>query len=169
MASAICPSAMCSLLPFGFVLLACDAYHDLRWCLAPSSATKHQLRQYYINILTPRLLPIPFPGFLFPLYVIYVFIGVCPDWIGWSMLALYIPLCKRYYSIKRGQDDLRGWWMVVGIRVLMAFLTYEGLIERGCQMKDYKHNFVTFMKEANESSSAFKFMNNNATHSIPEL
>jgi hypothetical protein len=155
MAPDICPHAMCSLLPVGFVLIAFDSFHDLRWCLAPSANTERQLKEYYMKILTPRLSPIPFPGFLFPIYVIYVFVGVCPDWVGWSLFSLYVPLCKRYYSIKQGRDDLGGWWKVVGIRVLMALLTYKGLDERGCRMMDYKDNFSTFVKQSNESYITF--------------
>ena len=173
MAQDICPSAMCTFLPFGFVLLAMDSFHDLRWCLTPSPITEKQLKEYYINILTPRArtrtiqfqlpisiqLPIPipiiFPGFLFPLYVIYIFVGVCPDWIGWSLLALYVPLCIRYYRIQRGWDNLGGWWMVVGIRVLMGLLTYRGLEERGCRHGDYTEHLSTFWDQQHQNAVQF--------------
>jgi hypothetical protein len=157
----VCPHAMCIFLPIGFILLAFDSYHDLRWCLQPSKTTANQLKWYYSTILTPRIAPIPCPGFLFPIYVIYFFLNVCPDWIGWSMFALYIPLCERYYRIiclekkrrERGGGDeeedsnndcLEGWWLVVGIRVGLAALTHQGIVERGCNIEEYSDDFGRF-------------------------
>jgi hypothetical protein len=148
--SDVCPSAMCSLLPFGYVLLAIDSFHDLRWCLAPSVNTERQLKGYYTAVLVPRLLPIPYPGFLFPIYVTYVFLSVCPDHIGWCLFFCYIPLCRRYYRIVFGHDDLEGWWIIVGIRVIMALLVYKGLDQRGCRMDDYKDNFSSFILKQKE-------------------
>ena len=142
-----CPQAMCTLLPLGYLLLASDSFHDLRWCLTPSDHTGHKLKQYYNAILTPRLLPIPCPGFLFPLYVTWIFIGMCPDWVGWCLFACYIPLCRRYYNIKKGRDDLRGWWTIVAIRVIMLALTYKGIELRGCRMGDYRDNLTAFVTQ----------------------
>ena len=142
----VCPQTMCSLLPVGYVLLACDSYHDLRWCFTPSESTSRQLKKYYSTILTPRLLPMPFPGFLFPIWVIYIFLAECPDWIGWSMFALYVPLCKRYYAIKKKRDDLSGWWQVLLIRVGLAVLTYKGIEQRGCDLLNYGEYFKLFMR-----------------------
>lgn len=127
----ICRDPVCALLPMGFLLLAIDSYHDLQWCLRPSEKTAHQLRRYYSFILTPKFSPIPWPGFLFPVYVMYIFLYQCPDWVGWTMMALYMPLCHRYYRIEH-DVKLSGWWSVVIIRVGLAALTYQGLVERGC-------------------------------------
>ena len=149
-----CPNTMCSLLPFGFVLLTSDLFHDLRWCLSPSKENARKLKEYYMAVLTPRLLPIPWPGLLFPLYAIYIFVGMCPDWINWSLFFLYIPLCEKYYRIKQGEMDcLRSWWLVIVIRVLMGILTYKGWGERGCRMIDYLDNFRAFMTYSHLFSS----------------
>jgi hypothetical protein len=47
------------------------------------------------------------------------------------MMVLYLPLCRRYYGIEK-DEKLHGWWSVVIIRVCLAALTYQGLVERGC-------------------------------------
>ena len=141
-----CPSAMCSILPVGFMLLVSDLLYDLRWCVSPSEQNARQLKDYYMTILTPRLLPLPWPGFLFPFYVIYVFVGVCPNWTGLSLFFLYIPICEKYYRIKRDEKNcLRGWWWIVAIRLLMGIVTYIGIVERGCQLTDYKDNVRGFI------------------------
>ena len=150
----ICPHAMCSLLPFGFVLLTSDCYHDLRWCLLPSDTTKEELKEYYMKILTPRLYP-PCPGFFFPMYVTYIFCGICPDWICWALFVLYIPLCKRYWSIAHGRDDLDSWWYIVCIRMIMGILTYIAIQRRGCQMNDYRDDFNIYWNSVNESLTTF--------------
>ena len=129
--SDVCTNSVCAILPMGYILLAVDTYHDLQWCIRPSEKTAHQLRRYYSFILTPKFSPLPWPGFWFPIYVMYVFLYLCPDWIGWTMMALYIPLCRRYYRIEH-DENLHGWWSVVIIRVGLAALTYRGLAERGC-------------------------------------
>lgn len=160
---------MCSLLPFGYVLLAFDSFHDLRWCLAPSVTTERQLKGYYSAILVPRILPVPFPGFLFPIYVIYVFLSICPDWVGWSLFACYVPLCKRYYKIIVSHDDLNGWWMVVAVRVVMFLLTYKGLQLRGCRLSDYTDNFGNFMKHNEEYLSTLLTSPAKANFTSPEF
>uniref|UniRef100_A0A7S1C084 Uncharacterized protein n=1 Tax=Corethron hystrix TaxID=216773 RepID=A0A7S1C084_9STRA len=145
-----CPCAvMCSFLPFGLLLLAADSYHDLRWCLSPSEVNAKRLRRYYTTILTPRLKPIPCPGFFFPPLAIYIFLGMCPDWIGWSQFALFVPLSRKYYGIfkaKEGKyDDLRGWWGVVAIRVILVALTWRGIVERGCWVAQYGDNLKDYL------------------------
>ena len=81
------------------------------------------------------------------LYVIYIFVGICSDWVCYGLFLCYVPLCKRYYDIHKGRDDLRSWWYVIAIRFIMALLTYKGLENRGCQLEDYP-NYVSIFLES---------------------
>lgn len=142
----VCPQAMCTLLPFGFLLLTFDLFHDLQYITNPSQSTERKLKSYYMNILTPKLW-LPWPGIFFPLYVIYIFVGICSDWVCYGLFLCYVPLCKRYYDIHKGRDDLRSWWYVIAIRFIMALLTYKGLENRGCQLEEYP-NYVSIFLES---------------------
>jgi len=62
------------------------------------------------------------------------------------MFALYVPLCRRYYKIAKEEDDLGGWWLVVAIRVGLAVLTRQGIVERGCRMGEYGVNLKTYLE-----------------------
>ena len=134
-----CPDTMCAFLPLGFILQTMDIYHDLAWCLFPSGKTGEALRNYYISLLTPttfwskwKYIPL-YPGYLFPLYAIFVFLYLCPTIYNWYTFFLYIPLMWRYYRIMSNQDKtLKGWWSVIVLRVLLTIVTIYNIQHRNC-------------------------------------
>ena len=130
-----CPDTMCAFLPLGFVLMSADAYHDLQWCFAPSPKTEQALRNYYTNLLTPTLKMgiVLWPGYLFPLYAIYVFLWQCPNMYNWYTFILYMPVAWRYFLILTGRDRrLAHWWTIPVIRIALTTVTIWNLQSRDC-------------------------------------
>jgi hypothetical protein len=128
-----CPDTMCAFLPLGFVLQSIDIYHDLHWCLLPSGKTGEALRNYYTTLLTPKLLYLPWPGYLFPVYAFFVFLYQCPNLYNWYIFIQYLPLSWRYYLILSDQDKtLRNWWSVILLRLGLTVVTIFNLQSRNC-------------------------------------
>jgi hypothetical protein len=141
-----CHDTMCAFLPLGFVLMTFDLYHDLQWCIFPSPKSNLALRQYYTNLLTPTFLPPRlWPGFLFPIYATYVFLGQCPNIYNWMTFFLYLPLVYRYYTILTRKDrDLRHWWIVILLRAALTYVTIINRYDRNCQ--GWNNHFLRAIK-----------------------
>ncbi len=130
-----CPDTMCAFLPLGFLLMSADAYYDLQWCFTPSPKTEQALRNYYTNLLTPALKMgiVPWPGYLFPLYAIYVFLWQCPNLYNWYIFILYMPVAWRYILILTGRDRrLSHWWTIPVLRIALTAVTIWNLQSRDC-------------------------------------
>ena len=131
---------MCLFLPVGYALLTTDLCFDLPWVLQPSQTTANTLRQYYTFILTPSLYS---PGYWLPLFAIYVFLGLCPSVLNWILFWLFVPIACRYYYILGHPTDpnyrwqLRHWWTIIVIRMVLYCVTYYNLKQRNCKWSDY--------------------------------
>eukprot|EP00977_Amphora_coffeiformis_P012311 scaffold3043_cov180-Amphora_coffeaeformis.AAC.3 len=127
----MCWNVGCTILPVGYFLLAIDSYFDLRWVLFPSPKTKKALIDYYTTILTPRAL---YPGYWFPVYVIYTLCIQCPTFYHYFTLAMFCPISVRYVGILRGTDTrVDHWWTVLLWRVLLAIVTTWNMQSLGCR------------------------------------
>lgn len=125
--NAVCFDVNCTILPLGFVLLLIDSYFDSRWVLFPSCRTSQNLIQYYRTILTPKLSPIPFPGYWFPLFAIYKLCIQCPSFYNYITLFLWLPISYRYAKIlnnNNGQPDLTNWWTILVFRALLMLVNF---------------------------------------------
>ena len=126
-----CWDVGCAYLPIGYLLLAVDAFFDLRWVFFPSSKSKQALIDYYKAILTPRPY---FPGYWAPVYVIYKLCIQCPTAYHWLTFALFLPVAARYVGILRGTDTrVAHWWTIVVWRVLLAITTTMSIQSLGCR------------------------------------
>jgi hypothetical protein len=134
-----CSDTMCVFLPIGYMLMAADIFFDLQWCLFPSSKSAADLRWYYTNLLTPRILSLrPYPGYWFPFYAIYVFLFQCPNVYNWMTFLYFLPIGYRYIGILRETDKaLSHWWIVVLMRVGLTVSTHYNLAYRGCFWSEY--------------------------------
>lgn len=115
----------------GLLLLISDSYFDLSWVMTPSRETATALRNYYTTLLTPtvRCYIFPYPGYLFPLFVIYKLCIQCPTHFNFMLLALFIPVSSRYVGILTCDptEKLQHWWTIVALRMLLAIVTILSL------------------------------------------
>ena len=116
-----------SVLWSGISLCVTDLFFDLRYILAPPdkvSSRRRQALDYYENLLTPRLHPFPYPGWIFAFACsVYLLFGL-PCVQHFAMAVLYFPICIRYSEIMSGFGDraLRDWHWVVAIRFVLLAL-----------------------------------------------
>ena len=121
----------CALLPVGYLLLIVDAFLDIRWAFFPTPKTKQALIDYYTTILTPQTF---YPGYWYPLFVIYKLCVQCPRIHNYVTLALFLPIAYRYVGLLRGTDTkLAHWWTILIWRVLLAIATTWNLKSLGCR------------------------------------
>jgi hypothetical protein len=134
-----CTDTMCVFLPIGYMLMTVDIFFDLQWCLFPSFKSAADLRWYYTNLLTPRILSLrPYPGYWFPFYAIYVFLFQCLNMYNWITFLCFVPIGYRYIGILRETDKtLNHWWIVVLMRVGLTVSTHYNLAYRGCFWSEY--------------------------------
>lgn len=138
-----CSDTMCAFLPIGYMLLSADIVHDLSWCLFPSRKTREAVTNYYTNLLTPKLSPLPWPGYLFPSWAIFIFLRQCPDIYNYYTFLLYLPLIYRYWGILQQTDKTLGaWWTVILIRILLTIVTTLSFSNRGCVWSNFGSYFV---------------------------
>lgn len=126
-----CWNVGCTLLPVGYLLLLVDAYFDLRWVLFPSTKTKQALIDYYTTILTPTNF---YPGYWYPVYVIYKLCLQCPTSYHFLTLGMFLPVAYRYVGILRRTDTrLDHWWTIIVWRVMLAIVTTWNIQSLGCR------------------------------------
>lgn len=143
---AVCWDVNCAVLPVGYLLLAVDSYFDICWVLWPSLKTASAVKAYYTTILTPRA-PYLFPGYWFPVYVIFLLCAQCPTAYNYVLLVLFGVVAYRYVGILRGTDhQLRHWWTVIVVRVLLAIYTTRDIQSLQCRsMANYAEHWWSFL------------------------
>jgi hypothetical protein len=147
---ATCTDINCTLLPLGFFLLAVDSYFDLHWVLWPSKKTATALREYYTKLLTPTVRPLPYPGYWFPVYVIYKLCIQCSTIYNFLLLALFLPITYGYVRLLKNNGDrnsdkkvLENWWIVVVLRIGLAIVNAYALKIHGNCNLDHAYGFWT--------------------------
>mmetsp|Transcript_7679 Transcript_7679/g.10051 ORF Transcript_7679/g.10051 Transcript_7679/m.10051 type:complete len:162 (+) Transcript_7679:372-857(+) len=132
-----CTDTNCALLPLGFFLLAMDSYFDIRWVLWPSHKTAASLQDYYTTLLTPTAKPLPYPGFWFPVYVIFKLCAQCSTIYNFGLLALFIPISYKYVQVLNGKPGaLKNWWVIIVLRIgLVIVNTYALRAHGSCNLE----------------------------------
>jgi hypothetical protein len=127
-----CWNIDCAILPMGYGLLLADSIFDLQWVFRPSSATKQALIAYYQTILTPQV-SYGYPGYVWPLFVIFKLCIQCPNPHNYATLALFLPIAYRYVGIMNGTDThLKHWWTIVVLRILLVIVNTWNLRTLQC-------------------------------------
>ena len=138
----LCLDTHCAVSFISYVLLLFDSYFDITFILNPTKENAASLRSYYKLVLTPSLSPLPWPGYSFPPYTIYKMCYECPNVYFLTLSALWLLLSVRYHRILRDTDDLKHWWSVVLIRVVMAILLALNLGSTRCQLSQNIPRFL---------------------------
>ena len=144
-----CWNIDCAILPVGYGLIIADSIFDLNWVLRPSSATKQALIGYYTTILTPKV-TFGYPGYWWPLFVIFKLCIQCPNELNYLTLMIFLPIAYRYVGLMNGTDtQLRHWWTIVVLRILLVVVNTWNLRVLQCyQGKPSLRAYVQHIQDA---------------------